>query len=239
MLRLGCIWAAIAAVLLFTSAQDGVTPIAVRTSVRPMAHTVAVVPCSNGKTKFTAPIVRNVTTGRGNKTKVPSALVVLVIDGATLSPADAAGLLLLLPSFLALANGCLERAQRLRDLESAQVSVKLAAVTSRMRKRAHTNALQWAAFAAVVEATLVQQPPAQPAKRQRRVFKRNDPRQCSWYAVYLDKNGTWRDPKHRDGILFRKRFRMPWITFHEILKEAVDNNWFPTHMEGISLVHVA
>lgn len=114
----------------------------------------------------------------------------LVIDGPTLSPADAAGLLLLLPSLLALANGCLHRAQSLHDLESAQVSVKLAAVTSRMRKRARAHALELVALAAVVKATVAEQPPAQPAKRQRRVFQRIDPRQCSWYAVYLDKNGT-------------------------------------------------
>ena len=62
-------------------------------------------------------------------------------------------------------------------------------------------------------------------KRTRTQYERNDPKDSPFWK-YMTKE-TYRDPTHRDGKLFRRRFRMPFDMFLKIVNLVREKQWFP------------
>ena len=62
-----------------------------------------------------------------------------------------------------------------------------------------------------------------PAKRCRKVYDRVDYKQCGWWKMLG--RATSADPLHRDGKLFRRRFRVPFPMFGKLL--LLVKAWFP------------
>ena len=61
--------------------------------------------------------------------------------------------------------------------------------------------------------------------RPRRSHRRRDPKRSQWYIDYVvDESHTFRDDKHRNGKLFRRRFRVPF-EFYKQLVEKVKKDW--------------
>jgi hypothetical protein len=52
-----------------------------------------------------------------------------------------------------------------------------------------------------------------------------DYKQSFWYAEYLT-DQTYRDPGHKNGKLFRRRFRIPFPVFEKLLKILEDSKKF-------------
>ena len=62
-------------------------------------------------------------------------------------------------------------------------------------------------------------------KRTRTQYERKDPKDSPFWK-YMTKE-TYRDPTHRDGKLFRRRFRMPFDMFLKIVNLVREKQWFP------------
>ena len=67
--------------------------------------------------------------------------------------------------------------------------------------------------------TAAEEIPAQ--RKQRKKYKRGDPYTSDWYKFGGSEHGDWEDPTHRDGKLFRRRFRVPWTFFKRLLDRFV------------------
>ena len=53
--------------------------------------------------------------------------------------------------------------------------------------------------------------------RPRQTYERRDPKTSQWWIDYvLDVNNTWKDETHRNGKIFRRRFRVPFNFIHQI-----------------------
>ena len=55
----------------------------------------------------------------------------------------------------------------------------------------------------------------------------NDALNSEWYRRYVSEAQSPRNKKHLSK--FRRRFRMPYINFVNLVKEARDGNWFPSY----------
>ena len=66
-------------------------------------------------------------------------------------------------------------------------------------------------------------PEQEPKQRKKR--KIVDYKQSYWYTEYLT-DQTYRDPGHKNGKLFRRRFRIPFVVFEKLLKILKDSNKF-------------
>lgn len=107
----------------------------------------------------------------------------------------------------------------------------------RQRRNAARRAARLAALTAGVAAELDGQHFVENSTRPRHQYPREDPQASSWWKYCADDadKASFNDPQHRDGKLFRRRFRVPWSVFQEIWHEARDNDWFPQHMPGLTI----
>ena len=65
------------------------------------------------------------------------------------------------------------------------------------------------------------------------IADRADPRKCAWYKHYvLDPTGQYRDATSRAGELFRRRFRVTWHIFQELVADANGHADFSRWREG-------
>jgi Plant transposon protein len=58
-------------------------------------------------------------------------------------------------------------------------------------------------------------------------YNPNDALTSEWYRRYVSEVNQPKNKKHLDR--FRRRFRMPYSSFVELVKEARDEDWFPTY----------
>lgn len=67
-------------------------------------------------------------------------------------------------------------------------------------------------------------------KRTRLSYPREDPKISPWFK-YLG-TGPWSDTTHRDGKLFRRRFRVPHAFFLEMVRECRAKQTFPEGLDA-------
>ncbi|CAB1103010.1 unnamed protein product [Ectocarpus sp. CCAP 1310/34] len=70
-----------------------------------------------------------------------------------------------------------------------------------------------------------------PVKRPRRVLPRPEYRASFWWCM-LGETGL-KEPASRDAKLFRRRFRIPYQFFTELM-ELVKKKWFPVRKKGVA-----
>lgn len=64
-------------------------------------------------------------------------------------------------------------------------------------------------------------------KKHRKVYPRKDPKTTTWYTDYVMNNGgTFSNPDHRDGKLFRLRFRVPYSKYQWMVDECRREGWW-------------
>lgn len=63
------------------------------------------------------------------------------------------------------------------------------------------------------------------AKRKRTVYPRPDYHNSAWAIMLREKEDALADPTTKDARLFRRRFRMPYPIFLELVKEIKSAGW--------------